>query len=705
MTGRALGPLFLLFLSQAWAEEARTLEAVTVTARSDSESEQFEAVSQKRIIDRAEIEALGGLTVNEVIRKLPGIDAGTPGGDGGPSANARGMGRDAVQFLVDGERPSANARYALTTVGRLPSGELERIEILRGASAEHGGASAITVNLIMRKAKPTASVSLKAAAGLRGEEENGQFSASFGGGDKDFSWVLPVSINRHGLPQEKTLARQSFANGAANLRQKEREEGAYTLEELVLSPRLTWRGDGRSLTLWPSLYHNQGERQSRVARLAGDPATGSVWLPDGGRQEVEESRMTILRLRAEGETRAAGGRLSGRAAVMDGRRHSSTDRLWQSGTGLLTGAEEVLDRDENEFSSAIRLDWSLGDGLFAAGLEQNWHQREERQRVSGGGGFSGRYEARSSQWSAWAQHEWLPVEALTLTAGLRGERIDLEADGVSRRAGQLAPSLAARWALNHAWVVRSSIGAGIKAPKLDEISALTVQGSGYNSPLEPDRAGNPDLEAERNLNWEASLEHSLPGEAGTLGANVYLRRTQDFIERRTTLEAGRWVERPYNEGRARHWGLELDAKLKPDAWGWKGAALRGHLTLPHGRVEDRRLGLSREARELPRYQLTLGLDQSLPFWQASAGLHLTRHGEVRTDIPGERRVRQGPRNLLDAYITRRLTAQLNLRLEAQNLLRADTRRHGAAWAGAEQWSLEGEERGQRSFMLSLEGKW
>ena len=121
-----------------------TLQEVTVTASSEVEAERQAAVTQKTVIDRKDIEALGGLTVGEVIRKLPGIEAGAHSGDGGPSANARGMGRDAVQFLIDGERPSANSRYALTTVGRLPSGELERVEILRGASAEHGGSAPVT---------------------------------------------------------------------------------------------------------------------------------------------------------------------------------------------------------------------------------------------------------------------------------------------------------------------------------------------------------------------------------------------------------------------------------------------------------------------------------------------------------------------------------------------------------------------------------
>ena len=47
------------------AEETRTLKEVTVTASSDALEEQQASVTQKTIIDRAEIEALGGLTSEE----------------------------------------------------------------------------------------------------------------------------------------------------------------------------------------------------------------------------------------------------------------------------------------------------------------------------------------------------------------------------------------------------------------------------------------------------------------------------------------------------------------------------------------------------------------------------------------------------------------------------------------------------------------
>lgn len=698
--------LAIVFASLAHAEQVSTLKEVTVTATSEAEAERHAAVTQKTVIDRQEIEALGGLTVNEVIRKLPGIDAGAHSGDGNPSANARGMGRDAVQFLVDGERPSANARYALTTVGRLPSGELERVEILRGASAEHGGSAPITVNLIMRKAKPTTSTSIRAAAGLRGEEPNGQFTASLGGGDKAFSWILPVTVNHHGMPLEKSTSRQQANAGTRNLWQEEKESSPYRLNEFIVSPRLTWRDSEGSLSLWPSVYHNRGERSGNMTRRAyANPATGSGLAADGSRQEREESQLTIARVRAEGERKTGLGKLSGRVAVMGARRAQDTARRWFDAAGNRTQGREELDRDEAELSSALRLDRPLGDGLLSAGIEQSWHRREESQRASGNHLFSGEFTARARQWTAWLQHEAPLGKNLTLTYGLRGEQVTLEAEGRQRNASQLAPSLAGRYELAPDLILRSSIGAGIKTPKLDEISGLTVRGAGYNSPLEADRGGNAQLQAERNLNWELALDKQLANGAGTLGANIYLRRTEDFIERRSSLEGSRWVDRPYNEGTARHWGLELDAKLKGDAFGWKGGALRSHLTLPKARVEDERLGITRNARDLPRYQWTLGLDQALPFWQASAGFQLSQYGASESRVSDELHTRQGARSLLDVYITRRLNSQVNLRLEAQNILGADTRRLASARAAQDSWTLNTSERGQRIILLSVEGKW
>lgn len=78
---------------------------------------------------------------------------------------------------------------------------------------------------------------------------------------------------------------------------------------------------------------------------------------------------------------------------------------------------------------------------------------------------------------------------------------------------------------------------------------------------------------------------------------------------------------------------------------------------------------------------------------------------ILLNTPGETASRQKRRELLDLYLSRRLTPQLNLRLDAQNLLRADTRRLSTYAAGSDDWRLASNERGQRTLLLSLEGKW
>gem|GEM_PF-4170472 len=81
-------PLVLLLAAGARAEQ--TLTEVTVSGQVPELEEQRTAVTQKIILDRQAIAATGGLTVGEVLGKLPGVDAGIPGSDGMSSLKARG---------------------------------------------------------------------------------------------------------------------------------------------------------------------------------------------------------------------------------------------------------------------------------------------------------------------------------------------------------------------------------------------------------------------------------------------------------------------------------------------------------------------------------------------------------------------------------------------------------------------------------------
>jgi iron complex outermembrane receptor protein len=249
------------------------------------------------------------------------------------------------------------------------------------------------------------------------------------------------------------------------------------------------------------------------------------------------------------------------------------------------------------------------------------------------------------------------------------------------------------------------LGSGLKMPKLDEISNAATISVSTNTPVEADRRGNPNLLPERSLNYEAVLERYLDKEMGVLGANLYVRSTQDFIERRVQQEGVRWVDRPQNEGRASHWGVELDGKVRMDNLGWKGATIKSHLTLPNAQVQDARLGITRMVRETPKYIWSAGLDEGLPSINSSYGVSMQMSGRSETNIPGEQVGSTQARTTVDAFWLYQINSMFKLRLMGQNLFAANTVKNMSFTAAGNTWQLHSEDKGYRSVMATVESRW
>lgn len=680
------------------AEEQATLPEVKVIGKNDVIVERREAATQKIMLERKDIENMGVMTIGEVLGKLPGVEL-TGGGMG---QRARGMSRDSVQILLDGER-SAGGGAMVSVVGRLPSGDLERVEIVRGSSAEFGGAASVTVNLIMKKALPKSSTEVRAGLGKRGTGSYSQLAWKKNGGEGGFSWSLPISLIWSDSPVARSVDRQDTAAGTRTLWQQESESGATRLGHHSIAPRMTWKDGSDSLTVAPLLFYGPQDGNASTALTAyANPAAGTGLAFNGDRATRENNLQRTSRLRVEGEKHLGESRFTGRASFNKGKRTTDVVRDAHDAANALTTSTEHTDSRENEINVALRLDKPTGEHLLAVGVEHvNLHRTQDQNFT---GNFA-TYQAQERQSIAWVQDEWMMQSGVTFTYGVRGETIALDSSGVSQQHGRLMPSLAARWEPKDKWVMRSSLGAGLKMPKLDEISGAATPSIAANTPVEADKRGNPTLLPERSLNFEAVLEHYLDGEAGVLGGNLYVRSTEDFTERRVQLEGARWVDRPYNEGSALHWGWELDGKMRTDSLGWNGATVKAHLTLPHAQVNDARLGIQRMARDTPRYVLSAGLDGSLPRLRSSYGISAQLSGRSETDIPGEQRGFTEARTTLDAFWLYKMTPQFNLRISGQNLLAADTVRETQYMSGTGTWQLRTAEGGYRTVMATLEGRW
>lgn len=148
----------------------------------------------------------------------------------------------------------------------------------------------------------------------------------------------------------------------------------------------------------------------------------------------------------------------------------------------------------------------------------------------------------------------LAGDRLTLTAGLRGDRVTTENAGgffgdLSTSDGALSGFATLSWALAREWNLSAQYSRGFRDPTLSDRYFRGVSGRGFV-------VGNPGLSAETSNQWDLSLR----GKAGfvSLGLSGYLYRIEDLIERYRDGNDFRFR----NRGEAEIKGLELEADVR-----------------------------------------------------------------------------------------------------------------------------------------------
>jgi len=133
----------LAFFSTAHAVELlAALDPVMITA-TRQEMRVSEQLSDVSVIERSEIEAAGHSSLEEVLAHQPGIEHSVNGSFGGSSSiYMRGTNGNHVLMLVDGMR-IGSATLGSVSWGRIPTSQIERIEIVRGPASSLYGSDAI----------------------------------------------------------------------------------------------------------------------------------------------------------------------------------------------------------------------------------------------------------------------------------------------------------------------------------------------------------------------------------------------------------------------------------------------------------------------------------------------------------------------------------------------------------------------------------
>lgn len=187
---------------------AQTLDLGEIEVVSATKSKQSiqDVTSNVEVITSAELEEKHITTVTQALNLLPGISYVSNGGIGSSTTiNLRGMSNNRVLILIDGIRYQDPSNTSGSNIAHLMIGDIERIEVIKGAQSGVWGAdaSAGVINIITKSLEKGVYASVNVEAGSFNTKKIGAIISN-----KTDKYDVKLSFNK--------IVSDSFTNKAVN---------------------------------------------------------------------------------------------------------------------------------------------------------------------------------------------------------------------------------------------------------------------------------------------------------------------------------------------------------------------------------------------------------------------------------------------------------------------------------------------------------
>lgn len=536
--------------ASAQAEEAGTI----VVSANRSAQTAAEVAQSVTVITLDDINTRQSVGVSDLLRSVPGVTVSSNGGLGTTtSVNIRGAESDQTVALIDGVKindpssPGGGFNF-----GNLLTGNIERIEVVRGSQSVLWGSQAIggVVNIVTRAPTEKLAANASAEYGWRNSARvvgnvSGKFgpvSASIGAGYLRTDGFSTFNETRGG--KERDGYRNFGANAKFNI----------AVSDSISVDLRGWYSDGKvGIDGFPPPSYSFGDTPefARTKELVGYAGLNAALLDGRFRNRFAYTLTDTRRLNTD---------LTGGTAFETFNAKGRNERFEYQGNLALIDAVSATFGAETEKSSF---------------------------RTSSYGSPFSRAEARIN--SVYGQLSAKPVTGLTLSAGLRRDDHDTFGGKTTFSANAvLTPNQGVT-------TLRASYGQGFKTPSLFQLFS---------------EYGNTALRPETSRSWDAGITQKLLGGRIELGATWFHRDTLGLINYIGCTElTGICTNRPYgtydNVAKARAHGLELALTLKPVD------ALR--VQANYGYVEAINTATGRDLARRPRHSVNTSIDYDWSF--------------------------------------------------------------------------------------------
>lgn len=558
------------------------LDPIYVTSASSIATSVQDAPASITVIDQSEILASGGRSLNDVLRRVPGLNL-TRSNDGNSQVSFRGLSSSRTLTLVDGKRISSRNTFARHYQGDLqnvPLDAIERIEVVRGPMSTLYGSDAMggVINIITKKNTEVWSGSLTTEFGFADESttaDNRSISAYVSGplGEN-------LSMSAWGKIAETEAPDEPYAYSTA--------------------------------TPPAPLFSTNGIRTKALgARLSWTPLDGQEWgleaqtsvdnyLDDLGGPDSNEVTKNSIALNHDWTL--------GTGSVSSYLRYETSEN--QSWNTTTSGWNDPIEYDtltlESRYTSQTSiggrtLDYTLG-GLVA-------HEKLSDPQTTANALIEGSVDTAAF----YAEGRYQATEALSLTSGLR-------VDHHERFGTHVTPRIYANYDFGNGLMLKAGYSQAFVAPDLRNLNPNYQMGSRGNG-CKPYRGpctiiGNPDLQPETSDNFEIGLNYQ--GERTSWEVTAFYNDVENMISARRTDEVAEngnpiFVRDNFDYGKTAGVEFGLDHQLSDDlTWVTSGTYI-AKSEFKYGDFDT-----AYPMATTPKWNVTTGLD-----WQTNDRLKLS----------------------------------------------------------------------------------
>lgn len=618
-------------------------------------------------------------SASDMLDRIPGVSISGRRGGGG-----RGLGTGG-DLLIDGQRVAGKDNSPRDQLDRIAASEVQRIEIIRGTSAELDvrGADQV-INVVLNEAASRSSTTVEAVGRYN---HDGQYEA---GGSVSHSRQMghfQGLINLEARPNyENRISHETSYSASNQVLGTLRESNIRDQQPLQASANLGYQGGAHRLQ-FNMLYEDSGYTRTIERDFVDFTDTGEV-----PRREAESIDYIedAWELGGEYEYDFGGGRRFQFLFIANDETDDNVRERFDVEPPQPGGDRDpvlFIDSDRRTRERIAQTNYSFPVSQahsLRLGLERADTRLDSRLFIANTGGSepaSDRYGGLSPRpglsnpgttveemrYEGFVFHNWTLSERMSLENSLFYETSEISQSGAvdnSRRFNFLRPSVDFRYDITSSFQLRASV-----ARNVSQLSFANFAATANNDDRERDaNAGNPDLVPEKEIEYEIGAEYRLPGDNGVLDARVFYQDIEDYIGRiNATRDPSQPLAADGNVGDAERWGMRSSVSTRLGYLGLPDAILTAGLNLFDSRIVDPFLDVER--RIGGRGWASLGFRHDITDLRLSYGFnygHPFNGGEYEPDITT---ITRNYRNQsLNLFVSRVMFNDVTFRLESDNTL-------------------------------------